>query len=165
MGPILGLEYVYTCWHWIFWSSGNASALYSEVPVWNIGRKISCPSWGSWCFFSNPPGQCCQLGPIAFKRRPGIPVCVFFLRDQLEMYHCVLWIHPHASNQDSSVSTMTRLHAGGRRNRGWIPRVGKSSFCRPKRADWPWELVVWSREDRRFIFLAEFKNLWNCMPL
>jgi hypothetical protein len=156
---ILGLECAYTCWLREFWSSGKAIALYSEISIWNIGRKIGCPpSWGSWVFSSIPPGECCQLGTIASKRRPGTPLCVFFPTDQLEiflqklvMYRCVLWIHSHASNQVSSFSRVNRLQAGGQRNRGWIPSGSKTLFCYPKRAAWQWEEVVWSRH-RLFIF-------------
>jgi hypothetical protein len=83
---------------------------------------------------------------------------MFFSTDQLNIflrklvkYRCVLWIHSHASTQVSSVSTVSRLQAGGQRNRGWIPCGDKTFFCCPKRAAWPWEEVVWSRY-RLFIF-------------
>jgi hypothetical protein len=132
--------------------------LYSEVYIWNIGRKIGCPSWGSWGLSSIPLGQRCQMSPIASNRRPGTTLCLFFPTDQLEIflqklviYRCVLWIHSHATKQVSSVSTVTRLQAGGQRNRGWTPGAGKTFFFCPKRAAWPWGEVVWSQY-RRFIF-------------
>ena len=156
---MLDLECANTFWHWEFSSIGKATALYSEVSVWNIGQKISCPFWGSWGLSSTPAGQCRQLGPVASNRRPGTPHCVFFPTDQLEiflqklvMYGCVLWIHSHASNQVSSVSTVTRLHAGVQKNRGWIPGGVKTFFV--VQSVQPYCERKWSGRDTGDLFVS-----------
>jgi hypothetical protein len=95
-------------------------ALYSEVTYGISDGKSAVLPEVLRAFLPSLQDSVANWSTIASTRRSGTSLCEFLhiLLQKLVMYQCVLWIHSHASNQDNSVSTVTRPQAGGQRSRG-----------------------------------------------